>query len=147
MGTKCAPTYATTNILMGIFQETHIYPSIKEKVQLYLRYIDDMFLYRQVVKTNYNNFYHNSMRCTPPLKLISTTQKPKYISQTITITKASTGILSTTLYRKEITWQSGINQKSEHPETFKRSIPNSQALRLKKICTINEDFTEKSKVL
>ena len=28
---------------MGIFEETHIYPSIKEKAQLYLRYIEDMF--------------------------------------------------------------------------------------------------------
>ena len=41
MGTKCAPTYA--NIFMGIFEETHIDPLIKQKVQLYLRYIDDTF--------------------------------------------------------------------------------------------------------
>ena len=41
MGTKCAPTYA--NIFMGIFEETHIYPLIKQRVQLYLRYIDDIF--------------------------------------------------------------------------------------------------------
>ena len=40
-GNKMRPTYA--NIFMGIFEETHIYPLIKQKVQLYLRYIDDIF--------------------------------------------------------------------------------------------------------
>ena len=28
---------------MGIFEETHIDPLIKQKVQLYARYIDDIF--------------------------------------------------------------------------------------------------------
>ena len=41
MGTKCVPTYA--KISMGIFEETRIYQIIKQKVQLYLRYIDDIF--------------------------------------------------------------------------------------------------------
>ena len=35
MGAKYAPTYANT--FMGIFEETHIYPLIKQKGQLYLR--------------------------------------------------------------------------------------------------------------
>ena len=41
MEIKCTPTY--TNIFMGIFEETHNYPLIKLKVQLYFRYIDDLF--------------------------------------------------------------------------------------------------------
>ena len=41
METKCTPTYE--NIFMGIFEETHIYPLIKEKMQLYLKYMDDIF--------------------------------------------------------------------------------------------------------
>ena len=28
---------------MGIFEETHVYPLIKEKVKLFLRYIDDIY--------------------------------------------------------------------------------------------------------
>ena len=35
MGAKYAPTYA--NIFMGIFEETHIYPLIKQNGELYLR--------------------------------------------------------------------------------------------------------------
>ena len=41
----------------------------------------------------------------------------------ITITKTSTGIVSTKLWRKEITRQSYVKQKSQHPETLRQSIP------------------------
>ena len=39
MGTICAPAY--TNIFMAEFEKQHIYPYIKNKSILYLRYIDD----------------------------------------------------------------------------------------------------------
>ena len=42
MGTKCAPNYA--NLFMAYFEEMFIYPRIKGKSLLYLRYIDDIFL-------------------------------------------------------------------------------------------------------
>ena len=41
MGTICAPSYA--NILMSEFEEKYIYPLIKNKSVIYLRYIDDIF--------------------------------------------------------------------------------------------------------
>ena len=39
MGTICAPAY--TNTFMAQFEQQHIYPYIKNKSILYLRYIDD----------------------------------------------------------------------------------------------------------
>ena len=42
MGTKCVATY--TNISMDIFEETHIYPLIKQNVQLHIRCTDDVFI-------------------------------------------------------------------------------------------------------
>ena len=42
MGTICAPAYA--NIFMPQFEKQHIYPYIKSKSILYLRYIDDVFM-------------------------------------------------------------------------------------------------------
>ena len=41
MGTICAPVYA--NIFMAQFEKQYIYPYIKNKSILYLRYIDDIF--------------------------------------------------------------------------------------------------------
>ena len=43
MDTICAPAYA--NIFMAQFQKQHIYPYIKNKSILYLRYIEDYILY------------------------------------------------------------------------------------------------------
>ena len=42
MGTICPPSY--TNIFMSEFEEKHIYPLIKNKSAIYLRYIDDIFM-------------------------------------------------------------------------------------------------------
>ena len=42
MCTKCAPF--TANIFVGKFEEKYIYPRIKTKSVLYLRYIHDIFL-------------------------------------------------------------------------------------------------------
>ena len=42
MDTVCAPAYA--NISMAQFEKQYIYPYIKNKSILYLRYIDDIFM-------------------------------------------------------------------------------------------------------
>ena len=42
MGTICAPAYA--NIFMAQFEKQHIYPYIKNKSILYLRYIHNIFM-------------------------------------------------------------------------------------------------------
>ena len=42
MGTICAPSYE--NIFMSELEEKYIYPLIKNKSAIYLRYIDDIFM-------------------------------------------------------------------------------------------------------
>ena len=42
MGTICAPAYA--NIFMAEFEQKYVYPLIKDKSILFLRYIDDIFM-------------------------------------------------------------------------------------------------------
>ena len=43
--------------------------------------------------------------------------------------------IQTTLHRKPKSQQAFLNAKSEHPRSLKGSIPYSQALRLKTICS------------
>ena len=53
--------------------------------------------------------------------------------------KTQSGKLETKLYRKEFDQQAYLHRKSEHSEYLKRSIPFSQALHLRSICsTYNE---------
>ena len=42
MGTICTPSYA--NIFMSEFEEKYIYPLLKKKSVIYLRYIDGIYM-------------------------------------------------------------------------------------------------------
>ena len=42
MGTICASSYV--NIFLSQFEKKHIYPLIKNKSAMYLRYLDDIFM-------------------------------------------------------------------------------------------------------
>ena len=53
--------------------------------------------------------------------------------------KTQSGKLETKLYRKESDRQAYFHGKSEHPESLKRSMPFSQALRLRRICSTNNE--------
>ena len=56
--------------------------------------------------------------------------------------KTQSGNLETKLYRKESNRQDYLHCKSEHPESLKRSIPFAQALRLRRICSTNNEFQD-----
>ena len=48
--------------------------------------------------------------------------------------------IQTTLYRKPADQQAFLHAKSEHPRSLKSSIPYSQALKLKAICSTKTEF-------
>ena len=48
--------------------------------------------------------------------------------------------LQTTLYKKPTDRQSYLHANLEHPRSLKESIPYSQALRVKRICSTNSKF-------
>ena len=51
--------------------------------------------------------------------------------------------LETKLYRKESDRQAYLHRKSEHSESLKQNIPFSLALRLRRICSTNNEFQDK----
>ena len=57
MGTISAPPFA--NIVMGKFEDTHIYPHIQQFCKLYLRCIDDLFLIWTGTKDQFKEFISN----------------------------------------------------------------------------------------
>ena len=107
MGTKCAPTYA--NISMGIFEETHIYPLIKQKVKLYFRYIDDIFFIWTGSENELQQFICKINKVHPSIKFDFNYSKTQ-IHLNTTIAKTSTEKLLTTQYKAEIDRQSYLHQ-------------------------------------
>ena len=54
---------------MGIFEETHIDPLIKQKVQLYVRYIDDIFFIWKGSKNEIQQFISKINEVHPSIKV------------------------------------------------------------------------------
>ena len=61
--------------------------------------------------------------------------------------KLNNGKITTTLYRKETDSLSYLDYSTCHPKSCKNAIPYSQFLRLRRICSDDDDFVVQSKIL
>ena len=55
-------------------------------------------------------------------------------------------MLPTTIYRKQTDRQNYLDARSEHPKFLKDSIPYSQALQIKRICSSQLEFLSQTKM-
>ena len=138
MGTICAPSYA--NIFMEHFEKTHIYPLIENKTKLYLRYIDDIIMIWTGSENELFNFLNDLNKKHRSIKFDYkySTKKIEFLDTQLYITEECK--LETTLYRKPTDCQNYLHASSNHPYSLKKSIPYSQALRIKRICTSTEEY-------
>ena len=58
----------------------------------------------------------------------------------VLVYKDHNNMLQTTIYRKQTDRQNYLDARSEHPKLLKDSIPYSQALRIKRICSSQQEF-------
>ena len=138
MGTLCAPAYA--NIFMAQFEKQHIYPYIKNKSILYLPYIDDIFLIWTGTKQELLMLLEklNSKHKTIKFEHNISNNNISFLDTLIYKDKNNT--LQTTLYQKPTDQQSYLHAHLGHPTGLKRSIPYSQALRIKTICSTLTEY-------
>ena len=120
-GTICAPAYANT--FMAQFEKQHIYPYIKNKSILYLRYIEDIFMIWTGTKQELLIFLENlnSKHKTIKFEHNISHSRISFLDTLIYIDKNNT--LQTTLYRKPTEQQSYLHAHSYHPKSLKRRIP------------------------
>ena len=145
MGTKCASSYA--NIFMGMLEERYIYPLIEKISNFYLRFIDDIFLIWTGTTDQLMKFKQQINEVPPPPPPPSIKFDFNFSNKEINfldtvVYKTQSGKLETKLYRKESDRLAYLHRKSEHSESLKRSIPFSQALRLRRICSTNNEFQD-----
>lgn len=137
MGTRMAPSYA--NIYMSYIEKKMLndYPL---KPKLWLRYIDDIFSIWQhgldeLIKFHqYMNSYRNNLTYTMEHSLHSL----PFLD--VRVLKGRDGRIQTTLFIKNTDAQSYLEYSSNHPKSQKDSIPFSQFVRARKICSEDEDF-------
>ena len=138
MGTKCAPSYA--NLFMDNFETKYIYPTTRLKTKLYLRFIDDIFMLWTGTLEDLKNFelaineIHHSIKLTFDYSYESI----NFLDTTVIITPS--GRLETKIFKKPTDRSNYLHNTSYHPSPLKNNIPYGQALRLKKICSNNDDY-------
>jgi hypothetical protein len=136
MGTKMAPSYA--NIFMGKFEKQLLESSIERPLSWY-RSIDDVDMRWTQSDEELQNFLSRANNLHPSIKFtheISNTT----ISFLDTSSSLSEGELSTDLHSKPTDTNQYLLPSSCHPPHVTKSIPYSQALRIRRICSTNKSL-------
>ena len=133
MGSKASTSYA--NLFMGEFEKRYIYPKLKDKCPLYLRYIDDIFLLWQGTETELQQFIKDINSAHPTIKFESCYSREH-------VNFLANNQIITSLYHKPTDRHAYLHRKSYHPPSTKKAIPYSQALRIKRICSREEDYQQ-----
>ena len=131
MGTKMAPAFS--NLFMGDFERKALDNS-PDKLYLWWRYIDDIFLIWTLGEEKLDKFITNLNSLHPTIKFTSersTTLIP-FLDVNIQI---KNGKLETDLYCKPTDKHQYLLHSSSHPYHTKKSIPYSLALLLRRICS------------
>ena len=142
MGTIAAPSYAT--IYMGHFEEKHIYPELNNDSLFYTRYIDEIFLIytggeRKLIEfLTKLNTAHDSIK----FDFEKSTKSIAFLDTLVYIDDKRQ--LQTTLYTKPTDTHNYLHFKSAHPKHLIDSLPYSQALRIRRICSQNDELITQS---
>lgn len=136
MGTKIGPNYA--NIFMGIL-ENNFLSSRSLKPFYYKRFIDDIFIIWPHGEATLLSFISAFNNVHPSISF-SHSYSPSTIDF-LDVTVCIHGTqLTTKLYRKPTDRHRYLHFESSHKRDCKLSIPYSQALRFKRICSEQSDF-------
>ncbi|XP_069461787.1 uncharacterized protein [Ambystoma mexicanum] len=136
MGTTFAPSYA--NLTMGWWEKFIVWTPPNshhtDKVVLWLRYIDDLFIiwdgtteeWLEFVKLlNVNEYNLQFTECHSKTDIV-------YLDILVTVTADG---LVTELYRKPTSSNTPLHAKSSHPTALKWSIPYGEFIRIRRNCS------------
>ena len=123
---------------MARFEQKYTYPYVKTKVDLYLRYGTEEEL---------KKFFNEINKKHPSIKFDQKYSKSKIEFLDDLVYKDEQQKLQTILFKKITGKQSYLHAKSDHPASLKKSIPYSQILRVKRICSTKGEYECSYKVL
>jgi hypothetical protein len=136
MGTKLAPGYAINS--MGKFEAKFVY-TYKKQPLLFLRFIDDIFIIWTHGRDELMEFIDHLNNCSDTIKFTHEISNES-ISFLDTLVSIDKGKLKTDLYCKPTDSHNYLRYESSHPQRCKDSIPFSQFLRMRRICSDIADF-------
>ncbi|KAJ1205904.1 hypothetical protein NDU88_001325 [Pleurodeles waltl] len=141
MGKCFAPSLA--NLFIG-WSEEQISSSIaeyEEKVVLWCRYIDDIFIIWKGDVESALNFVARLNDNEYNLKLTEqhSNTSIQFLDVEVTV---ENGLVHTNLYRKKTAGNSLLNARSAHPPNLIKSIPYGDLLKAQRICSTEEKYQQ-----
>ena len=137
MGTKMAPSFA--NLFLGIF-ETNALSNAPFHPHTWWRYLDDIFMIwtegldHLKIFVDYLNNIHPTIKFTSNHSLTNIPFLDVMVS-------LNNGTIETDLYTKPTDKHQHLLSSSCHPQHTKKAIPFSLALRIRRICSTDTNFT------
>ena len=143
MGTRMAPSYA--NLFMAQL-ENELLANTSTKPLVWWRYIDDIFTIWSHRETTLKQFveYLNHAHSTIKFTTEWSNESVPFLDTHVSLTE---GHLSTDLFVKPTDTHQFLRVDSCHPRYCKAAIPFSQALRMRRICSSNEDYHKRTTAL
>ena len=141
MGTKMGPNYA--NLFVGYIEE-HICDEFDvPRPELFRRYIDDCYGATSCSGREIDQFIEFVDSFHPALDFTWEISEASVTFLDINVPVNDSG-LATTVHYKPTDSHSYLLHSSSHPSHVKNSIPYSQFLRLRRLCSDNSDLISKS---
>ena len=144
IGSKLEPNYAL--FFVGHIEEQIFQQCPGTKPDLYTRYIDDIVGEASCSKNELDNFTNFVNSFHPSLKFTWAISKDQLPFLDLYIEPTSQWVATTIRY-KETDSHSYLTYSSSHPARCKDAIPYSQLLRLKRMCSDENDYKIKSNVM
>ena len=143
IGAKFAPPYAV--IFMGDFEDRAL-QNYELKPKIWWRYIDDIFMIWEHGEEALMEFFNYLNQIFPSIKFEINYSKTEINFLDVLVTRVGDS-LKTYLYTKETDTHQFLEYSSCHPFHVKKSIPYSQTLRLRRICSDDFDFKKRTEDL
>ena len=118
---------------------------IKDKSIIFLHYIDDIFMVWTKSEKQIKDFMNELNQKHPSIKFNYKLEckQIEFLETLVYIDQQNK--LQTTLFRKSSDRQNFLNAKLEHPYSFRKSIPYSQALRIWRKCSTFQEYHSHSR--
>ena len=142
MGTRAAPNVA--NVYMGRLEEKFVYQTDWFGYIIdWVRFIDDIFLIWNGYNDSLTAFIEYLNGVVPSIKFTHEVSHNSVNFLDTKVIKDTRGNISTDVYQKPTDTQSYLHWTSAHPPHLKYSIPYSQALRLRRICSSTDTLKQR----
>ena len=144
MGTRMAPAYA--NIFMGRL-ESILLERATNKPTVWWRYIDDVFTVWSHGEGCFKQFLEEINSMHPSIKFTAEWSDKSVSFLDVKISIGDNGNINTDLYTKPTDTHQYLHRRSCHPYRCMSTIPYSQALRLRRICSEDDNYLFRTKEL